>query len=239
MADALKRVIKTKRALAVNNMKVVQTTAMTTFRRRRSFGVRISSPPPSSPVPLPPPSLPLSEPSTLLTLLLGYECLRPLLDEWKVEWTPAEPLPDDAEKKTTGGSFQTTAGASLKATRFFRKSLSCRIMERRKQGSRQDPLFDVPKWRPDSFNWLAELVACNFERAAATEPLGPSDCRRLTRLRFLAVAAATVLFLCDPASLTCRLILGGPPSLVDDATFGLRGRFSPLLLLVRSPSCSK
>lgn len=43
MADALNRVMRTKRALAVSRMKVVHTTAMTTLRRLRSLGVNTSS----------------------------------------------------------------------------------------------------------------------------------------------------------------------------------------------------
>ena len=45
MAEALKSVMRTNSAEAVNKMNVVQTTAMTTFLRRRSFGVNTSSPP--------------------------------------------------------------------------------------------------------------------------------------------------------------------------------------------------
>ena len=232
MADALKRVMRTKRALAVSKMNVVQTTAMTTFRRRRSLGVSTSSPPSS------PPSLPPSDPSALPTLLLlGYECLR--CGWWWADEDELLPPLDvsrdicdsGGEKTTTGGSFHTTAGASLNATRFLRKSLSWRMMDKRKQGSRQLP--------PDAAlpNLSASLIrvaepAINLDRATDAEPLGPSDCRRPTRFRFLAAPLLHPF----PASLACRLIRDPPTASLDD-TLGRSGRLSPPL--DRSPSCSR
>ena len=119
IAEALKSVMRTNRALAVRRMKVVHTTAMTTFRRRRSLGVSTASAPSSTEL-----SLELSSDDDDAGSSLA---LRPCCGDVEGSWM---------HTAAGRGSLQTMTGVSAKATRFFRSLISRRMMDRRRQGSR-------------------------------------------------------------------------------------------------------
>lgn len=136
MAEALKSVMSTKRALAVKRMKVVQTTAMATLRRRRSLGVNTCF---SASSPLRPEELE-HRPLGLLRLeLVTSETWQPTSG---VSCT-ATPASDAAPDRIPTIWPHTTAGASEKATFFLRESLSLRMIDKRRQLAGRLPVDSV------------------------------------------------------------------------------------------------